>query len=109
MRWISLEKEPSEVSILTHTLFFKNNYKQQIVKELEANPTDLLFVQELTPAWKSELAPLTHKRYKYQKTYVSRFTYGIGIYSTYPIASTSYLKNSQNQPYCQVSEVIIKD
>lgn len=107
LRWVALEGEGQEISILSSNLFFKNNYKQNILDEIRANPTDLLFVQELTPAWKAKLGPLLAQRYKYRRDMASRYTYGTGIYSKYPIVSNKLLRNTARQPFCQIVEINI--
>lgn len=109
LRWMRPVENPKEISILSSNLFFKNKHKQNIVNEIEQNPTDLLFVQELTPSWKSTLAPLVHKRYTYHKEFISKYTYGSGIYSSYPILSSKFLQNSANQPFCHIVEVKIQE
>ncbi|MCI4670335.1 MAG: endonuclease/exonuclease/phosphatase family protein [Bacteroidia bacterium] len=109
LRWVPLSKNTKEISLTSYNLFFKNNYKQNILNEIKANETDLLFVQELTPAWKNKLAPLLARRYKYQKDLRSRYTYGIGIYSKYPIISYKMLRNTAKQPFCQIAEISINN
>ena len=96
-----------EISLLTYNLFFKNKYRQQIIREIQHTDADILVVQELTPSWNSALEKEVYSKYPYRKTYIHRGTHGLGIFSQYPIKFCEYLKNESGLPVNQISAISI--
>ncbi len=93
---------------MTYNLYFKNRNSESSIKVIRnANP-DILFVQELTSAWKAILEKSLGKQYPYHKTKPQEGTHGIGIYSKYPLKGSTLLVNRNKLPYAQLSEIKIK-
>ena len=98
-----------EIKVMTYNLFFKNNRPNQSIAIIKnANP-DVIFVQELTPKWTSEIDKTIGGTYKYKLIKPLRGTHGIGIYSKYKINNQEFLNNSSNKPYAQIVDLTIED
>lgn len=95
-----------EVSLMTYNIFFKNSNPQSSLTKIEEVEPDILVIQELTTAWKTELENSIGHRYRYKKIRVLEGTHGIGIYSKFPIAGYQLL-GSTSRPYAQVLELNI--
>lgn len=96
-----------EIKVMSYNLFFKNKSKSQSITIIKnANP-DLIFVQELTPEWASEIDRTIGGMYKYKLTKPLSGTHGIGIYSKYKINNQKFLNNSYKKPYAQIVDLVI--
>lgn len=105
INWEGEKIEQKQLSILTYNLFFKNQYKQQVINEIKANKPDVLLVQELSSAWDQKLQASVYTSYKYRKTFVNNRTRGIGIFSRYPILSHHLINNRRGLPVFQICEL----
>lgn len=94
---------------MTYNLFFKNNTPNQSVEIIMKENPDVIFVQELTPKWASELDRTIGQSYKYKMTKPMRGTHGIGIYSKFKITNQKFLNNSERKPYAQIVDLTIED
>jgi len=95
------------LKVMTYNLFFKNRNPAGSIQLIKKTNPDLLFVQELTPAWKVLLEQALGKRYPYHKTQAMKGTHGIGVYSKYPIKKNDLLLNSARLSFAQVTELTI--
>lgn len=94
---------------MTYNLFFKNKTPNQSVEIIKKANPDVIFVQELTPKWASELDRTIGQTYKYKMTKPLRGTHGIGIYSKFKITNQKFLNNSARKPYAQIVDLTVKD
>jgi len=106
--WSRAQTSEQSISVLSYNLFFKNQYKQQIVNEIKAHKTDVLLVQELTAAWDAKLRASVYASYKYRKTFINNRTRGIGIFSRHPILSHHLIKNRRGLPIFQICELSVE-
>jgi len=97
-----------EVKIMSYNLFFKNKRPKATLEVIRSSNPDVLFVQELTPKWKSMLDKELGNIYPYKKIKALKGTHGIGIYSKYKLNGLQTLNNSSNKPYALVSQVSIQ-
>lgn len=86
-----------EITVMSYNLFFKNKNEDQCISIIKKANPDILFVQELTPAWALKL----------EKSL--KGTHGIGIYSKYEISNQEYLSNSANKPFAQIVNLAVEE
>jgi len=98
----------TEVDILTYNLLFKNKYKAQIIHEIQQTKANIIFIQEITPAWNQQLASSIYPHYPHRKTWINRRTRGLAILSTFPISDYDLIKSARNIPFAQICNVTIK-
>lgn len=99
----------TELNLMSYNLFFKNESRLIILKQInEANP-DILVVQELTPSWVAFLSKKIGKQYPYTRIYPNKGTHGIGIYSKYKLSNDTLLLNESKKPYAQIVAVHVSN
>jgi len=99
----------TEVTVMSYNLFFKNSSKSQSISIIKKDNPDILFVQELTPLWASELDKSLSKLYKYKLTIPLKRTHGLGIYSKHKISNQHILRNTAKKPFAQIVDLTIKN
>lgn len=97
--------KPSELSVLSYNLYFKNKSQSSCLKVIEKADADIVALQELTPQWKSYLDKHLYNKYPYRKCYAIKGAHGIGVYSRYPLSRQTFLNKKTNLPYAQLLEV----
>lgn len=84
---------------MTYNLLFKNaDFAQSLALIKDANP-DVLFVQELTPAWSATLDKEIKEIYQFKVAGPLIGHHGIAIYSKYSLENKVILRNSAKKPY----------
>ncbi|RAW02340.1 endonuclease/exonuclease/phosphatase family protein [Pseudochryseolinea flava] len=107
-RWNTIQEErlldhtaSVTVSLMTYNIFFKNSSKALSLKVIKEKDPDILFVQELTPEWASQIKRSLGQRYLYTRETVLRGTHGIGVYAKFPIVKSELLGNA-TRPFAQI-------
>lgn len=93
----------SKITVMSYNVFFKNQDKAASSKIIQSEQPDILFIQELTPSWKTHLA--NKLEFKFRKLIPLNGTHGIGVYSNYKLRELTTLKNKSGLPFCQFVEL----
>lgn len=70
-------------TVVTANVWYRNDNRGRFLRWLASNPSDLVVVQELTPAWARELEQL--RTYPYRAMLPREDAYGIGVLSRWPL------------------------
>ena len=77
------------IAILGANVKQKNKKYQKLIKQIKKHNPDILLVTETNAQWLKELQSITSEKYQYKKEYPLENTYGIALYSKFPLQETS--------------------
>lgn len=81
-----MPEQGTEIKLMTYNLLFSNkNHSKSLRKIKKANP-DILFLQEFTYGWQSDMDSAFGERYPYKYLIPDNGTSGLAIYSVYPLS-----------------------
>lgn len=95
-------------TVLTHNMLYRGATVAQSAKMLAAEDADLVALQEFTPEWQDQLAPLLDQRYRYQALAPRPGASGYGLYSKHPIANVKLL-GPRSWPFAQCFDVLLPE
>ena len=100
--WRSVHDEPAaaacgtpDIRLVTANLAYRNRDHDAFLAWLEANPADVVVVQELTPAWADALER-TRAGYPYRHLLARDDAYGVAVLSRWPLESVATLDLAQD-------------